>query len=284
MNKIERIISNKLFKGIDKKVLQNEENMNFIRSIFNEKTYDKNEVIIEEGEKARNLFLINRGSVEVKKRVVSGHFVKINELFKKDFFREIGLIFPDKKRSALVFATEKVHLFKIKENNLNKLIKKFPEIESNMYINIKKIIKKSDFKTMNSQLKDKVIMDIYDEICNSKKKKKKPLRRFATKTNGSYLVIPEDDIYYFKSDMNYCFMYLYDCNYFYDLSLKKLEKVLDPNKFMRIHRKYIIACNKVRKIKKESPRNYFMVLKDEQNTRLKIGRTYLRDFKSRFLV
>ena len=50
---------------------------------------------------------------------------------------------------------------------------------------------------------------------------------------------------------------------------------LDPGKFMRIHKSYIIALEKVTKLKKRFLSDHLVELSDDRRTTLKIGRSYL---------
>jgi DNA-binding LytR/AlgR family response regulator len=89
-------------------------------------------------------------------------------------------------------------------------------------------------------------------------------------------------VYYFKAQEKYTFLCTYDEEHFYDSSLKKLEKSLNPEKFLRIHKSYIVAMDKVAKIQKQFLRDYIVELNDKAGTILKVGRSYIQDFKSKF--
>lgn len=99
--------------------------------------------------------------------------------------------------------------------------------------------------------------------------------RFSVKLKEEILIIPWEEVYYFKAEDKYVFLCTVNREFFYDATLSELEKVLDPGKFMRIHKSYIIALEKVKKLKKWFLSDYLVELSDDRRTTLKIGRSYL---------
>lgn len=139
------------------------------------------------------------------------------------------------------------------EKSLNRVIEKKQKLDSNMLDMIKGLVKKEEYMT-----------------------------RFSIKGHSEITIIPEEDIYYFKAQEKYTFLCTYDKEHFYDASLKKLENSLNPEKFLRIHKSYIVAMDKVAKIQKQFLRDYIVELSDKEGTILKVGRSYIQDFKSKF--
>lgn len=105
--------------------------------------------------------------------------------------------------------------------------------------------------------------------------------RFSVKLKEEILIIPSEEVYYFKAEDKYVFLCTVDREFFYDATLSELEKVLDPGKFMRIHKSYIIALGKVKKLKKWFLSDYLVELSDDRRTTLKIGRSYLPILKQK---
>jgi DNA-binding LytR/AlgR family response regulator len=139
------------------------------------------------------------------------------------------------------------------EKSLNRVIDKKQKLDSNMLDMIKGLVKKEEYMT-----------------------------RFSIKGHSEITIILEEDVYYFKAQEKYTFLCTYDEEHFYDSSLKKLEKSLNPEKFLRIHKSYIVAMDKVAKIQKQFLRDYIVELNDKAGTILKVGRSYIQDFKSKF--
>lgn len=139
------------------------------------------------------------------------------------------------------------------EKSLNRVIDKNQKLDSNMLDMLKELIKKEEFIT-----------------------------RFSIKGHNEITIIPEEDVYYFKAQEKYTFLCTHDKEHFYDASLKKLESNLNPKKFLRIHKSYIVAMDKVAKIQKQFLRDYIVELSDKEGTILKVGRSYIQNFKAKF--
>lgn len=105
--------------------------------------------------------------------------------------------------------------------------------------------------------------------------------RFSIKLKEEILIIPQEEVYYFKAEEKYIFLCTRDQEYFYDATLGELEKCLDPHKFARIHKSHIVALDKIKKLKKWFLSDYLVELSDSRGTKLKTGRSYLPDLKEK---
>ena len=65
------------------------------------------------------------------------------------------------------------------------------------------------------------------------------------------------------------------------MTLKELEKSLDPEIFCRIHKSTIISLEKVRKLKKWFKSEYIIQLNDENKSKLKVSRNYMSVLKQK---
>ena len=74
---------------------------------------------------------------------------------------------------------------------------------------------------------------------------KKELDHFFIKSDGQFIKIMLDDVLYFESEKDYVFIYTKKKRYLNLISLKQLEKELPADKFVRVHRSFIIAMDKV---------------------------------------
>ena len=108
----------------------------------------------------------------------------------------------------------------------------------------------------------------------------KYINRFSVKHKDIILIIPEEDIYYFKAEDKYVFLCTKDKEYYYDDTLKNLEENLDPEKFIRIHKSYIVSIIHIKKFKKFFVRDYMLEL--DNGIELKIGRSHLQQIKEKF--
>ncbi len=105
---------------------------------------------------------------------------------------------------------------------------------------------------------------------------------FSVKVKDEILLIQAESVYWFHSSDKYVFLQTYDHEYFLDFTLKKLEEILDPDKFLRIHKSVIAAAAHINKIKKSFTGKYSAVMNDNKKTSLEIGRTYLPVIKEKY--
>jgi DNA-binding LytR/AlgR family response regulator len=68
---------------------------------------------------------------------------------------------------------------------------------------------------------------------------------FFIKSDGQFIKIKLEDVLYFESEKDYVFIYTEQKRYLTLLSLKQLEKELPPERFLRVHRSYLISLEKV---------------------------------------
>jgi DNA-binding LytR/AlgR family response regulator len=68
---------------------------------------------------------------------------------------------------------------------------------------------------------------------------------FFIKSDGQFIKIKLDEVLYFESEKDYLFIYTEQKRYLTLLSLKQLERELPPDRFLRVHRSYVVALDKV---------------------------------------
>jgi DNA-binding LytR/AlgR family response regulator len=112
------------------------------------------------------------------------------------------------------------------------------------------------------------LMEIIKHLLKEKNKK----IRFSVQKEDQILIIPQEDVYYFKSEERYTFLCTFDKNYFYNSSLKELEQSLDQELFFRINRCYIVSLDKIVKLKKDYLKRYKVVLRNPPGTSLRVSR------------
>lgn len=105
--------------------------------------------------------------------------------------------------------------------------------------------------------------------------------RFSVKMHDEVFFIPEKDVYYFKAEDKYVFLCTNDASYYYDGTLKDLEETLDTVKFIRIHKSYIVAVDKIKACKKNVIGDFVIKLSDKLATELRIGRGFLDDVRKK---
>ena len=130
------------------------------------------------------------------------------------------------------------------------------------------------------ELNRKVDGSIIDKI-KQIVQKKQYLKRFTVKSGEEILILPDSEIYFFKAEDKYNFLYTNGQRYFCDFTLKELESSLDPDRFFRIHKSTIVSLDKIKKIKKWFHGNFLVQMKDLNKTKLKISRSYLSSFRDK---
>lgn len=68
---------------------------------------------------------------------------------------------------------------------------------------------------------------------------------FFIKNDGQFIKIKLDDVLYFESEKDYVFIYTKKKRYLNLISLKQLEKQLPSDQFIRVHRSFIVALDKI---------------------------------------
>jgi DNA-binding LytR/AlgR family response regulator len=96
------------------------------------------------------------------------------------------------------------------------------------------------------------------------------------KSGHDYIKINTNDIVYINSDSDYTDIYMSDANYITSESLKFWQSNLEVEKFIRVHKSYIVNLEKVLKISG----NRIYLLGDNV---VPIGRTYKSLIKKRFI-
>lgn len=114
--------------------------------------------------------------------------------------------------------------------------------------------------------------------------RQKKKNHFAIKEGDDILIIPVEEIYYFMAEEKYVFLCTYDREHYYNLTLKELEETLDPEKFCRIHKSYIVSIDKIHKLHKIFLNEYQVVLKDKKETPIKVSRNYLPILKQQLHI
>ncbi len=104
-----------------------------------------------------------------------------------------------------------------------------------------------------------------------------PLRRhglFVTEKENHFLV-PFASIIYVSSHENYCAIHADDRDYVTYSSLKAMEARLPPQDFIRVYKQFLVNVSRIGRIQSDQSGNFTVFLRDEDETALPVGRTYL---------
>ena len=99
-----------------------------------------------------------------------------------------------------------------------------------------------------------------------------PLTRLAIRTGSRYHLVEVDEIDWIEGAGVYARLIVGDKAHLLRTPLAELERRLDPDRFVRIHRSTIVNLDRVREARGHAHGEYVLGLRD--GTRLKVSRTY----------
>ncbi len=97
-----------------------------------------------------------------------------------------------------------------------------------------------------------------NEFINSSKS----IERIMVKERDKIVVIPVNDIFYIEAQDDYVMVYSKDGEHLKEKTMKTLEDQLDNNKFIRIHRSYIVNITEIDKIQLYEKETYMVLMKN----------------------
>lgn len=96
--------------------------------------------------------------------------------------------------------------------------------------------------------------------------------RLAVKSRRSTVLIPVEEIDWVGTADNYLELHAGKGTYLMRETMGQLEGMLDPSRFVRVHRLYLVNVDRVREMKPAFNRDQVLTLRD--GTRVKVSRTY----------
>ena len=139
-----------------------------------------------------------------------------------------------------------------------------------------KQIKKDKIEDLSEKLTD--LISDYNSAENKQKNKSSNnnfdsyQKRLVIKSAGKISFIEVEDIDWISAEGSYVTLNMSGKAHLMRETLKKLEKVLDPRKFLRIHRSTIINVSRVKELHSHFHGEYIVILKCGK--RLKLSRNY----------
>ncbi len=106
------------------------------------------------------------------------------------------------------------------------------------------------------------------------------IERIVIKKASQLIVVPIENIYYIESQDDYVMIYDEKANYLKQKTMKYFESVLDKEKYIRIHRSYIVNIEKIQKLELYEKDSYLVILKNE--VQLKASRSGYQNLKVLF--
>ena len=113
---------------------------------------------------------------------------------------------------------------------------------------------------------------------------KKEIKSLPVKIGDKILLIKPEQIAFLEAKDKYVFIVTDDnIEYLTDFTLTSIEEKLS-RPFMRVHRAYIINCDKIKEFYKGDSGSFIITMKDKKNTRIYSGRSYSENVKSLFEI
>jgi two-component system, LytTR family, response regulator len=98
------------------------------------------------------------------------------------------------------------------------------------------------------------------------------LKKLAIRQQGKILLVPVEEIDYVESESNFVKVHTATGMKIASYTCKQLEELLDPKKFIRIHKSYLVNVTRVESVEPHFHGDYLLSLKS--GTRLKLSRNY----------
>ena len=124
--------------------------------------------------------------------------------------------------------------------------------------------------------KDRGFEKRMNELVNDLKEGKKHLKRLLVKSRGRIYFVRTDDIQHIEAAGNYVNLCVAGAEHLIRGTLNAMEKQLDPEKFVRIHRSTIVNMEFIRELQPQPSGEYILHMADSR--RLTLSRTYKDNF------
>lgn len=93
------------------------------------------------------------------------------------------------------------------------------------------------------------------------------LDRLAVKSKSKINVVPIDSVIYFEAEGDYVMIHTREGKFLKEKTMKFLETHLDPKKFIRVHRSFIVNITEIARLEHYDKDSYMVVLKNNQSMR-----------------
>ncbi len=133
---------------------------------------------------------------------------------------------------------------------------------------LSKALNAGQYESKNKALESNLIHD------------KKFLNKLSVKKGSAWVIVETQTIHYFISKDHYTLFYSNQSEHITHLSLDKLEKQLNPEEFMRIHRNNIVKISAIKKV--QSGENMIVELTD--GTLLPVSRQNRSTLKNKLSI
>ncbi len=142
-----------------------------------------------------------------------------------------------------------------------------PYDDDRFFSSLSKAKKHMDMR-MNSKLTGK-LMDLMREHLHAKSEY---TEQFIIKERGREIKVPVDDIIFLRAEGNYLHLQLKEKHHLYRMTMNAVETELDPTRFLRIHRSYIVHNTHIRNVRYSGNNEFVFLMANGE--RIVSGRSY----------
>ncbi len=114
----------------------------------------------------------------------------------------------------------------------------------------------------------KQVLTMLDAIANPPR----PLERFSVRSGENTIFVPVNEVDWIEAFQNYVRLHAGAATYLLHVPMNTIESVLDPNRFLRIHRSHIVNIRRIAQLWSMAHGQYAVELHSGQ--RIQSGRTY----------
>jgi two-component system, LytTR family, response regulator LytT len=101
-------------------------------------------------------------------------------------------------------------------------------------------------------------------------------RKIPVVAGGRTELIDQEEVHYVQAEGDYSRVHVHDRSYLSTASLRELEDALPDDRFLRIHRSYLVNLAKVAAVRRAGEDRIKLVLDDAQRTELDVARRQSR--------
>jgi len=113
---------------------------------------------------------------------------------------------------------------------------------------------------------------------------RKEVKALPVKIGDKILLVKPDQIVYMEAKDKYVYLVTEDnVEYLTDYTLTALEEKMGPP-FLRVHRAFMINCDKVKEFHKGDSATYTITMRDRKFTKIHSGRSYSENIRSLFEI
>ncbi|MFO7891955.1 MAG: LytTR family DNA-binding domain-containing protein [bacterium] len=176
-----------------------------------------------------------------------------------------------KKPPAVIFTTafDQYALQAFEENAVDYLVK--PVSEEKLDRAVTKL-----FKLLGDDI---VQLVDWKQLLVSIRKKEDAIKRFSVRTGDRMLIVPVEDVIYFKAKDKYTFLHTDKDSHIIPFTLRKLEDQLEQKYFIRVHRSAIVNIDHIQSIHRWFAGK--LKLKMNNGKELIVSQGYVKEFRKK---